>query len=58
MEVMPLPGKPAATRQRTGAVAFVVRGVKIEGDEGGREHVNGAMLLVASVNKLRFRIIT
>ena len=36
MEVMPLPGKPAATRQRTITVTPVVRGFKIDGDEGGR----------------------
>ena len=36
MEVMPLPGKPAATRQRTSTVTPVVRGFKVDSGKGGR----------------------
>ena len=45
MEVMPLPGKPAATRQRTGTVTPVVRSFKGNGDEGGRGHLSGAKVI-------------
>ena len=38
-------GFHAHQRQRTGTVTPVVRGFKIDGDEGGRGHVNGAKVI-------------